>query len=305
MTLRVGVAPNPASGKGRGEKYLPRLKAVLAEYPVEPVTLLGEDSESSRRLMREAVESGAIEALIVVGGDGMIHHGVNALGDSKIPLGVVAVGSGNDIAREFHFPIHKLEDSLHQVMGALLAGRIRDVDVLEFRSAEGVSRALAVAAVGIDADVNARTNAMTWPKGNLRYIRGIAQSLREFRPYGLRVTIDGKTAEGAATILSVANTRWVGGGICIAPNAKPDDGLADVLLARELRGVEFLSILPKLAFRRHTNDPRVHIVRGKVVEVEAATELGAHPPRVMADGEDVCPLPARIEIIPGALRLVV
>lgn len=302
--MRVGVALNPASGKGRGEKYREVLREVLAMYPVNIQWLPVGTAVESRQIMQDHIDNRLIDALVLVGGDGFIHTAVNAVWDSQIPVGIIAAGSGNDIAREFDLPIHSVHDSVHQIAISLLTRRYRDVDVIEIEWDGGIERALAIASVGIDADANDRTNRLTWPKGNLRYVRGVVGSVREYAPYGVRLTMDGHSQAGPMTLLSIANTRFFGGGFCISPGALPDDGLLDVVVTPGLRHIDLATLIPKLVLIRHTKDPRVHVFRTSEVRVEPAPEHGADLPFIMADGEEICRAPATIRVIPHALRLV-
>ncbi len=302
--MRVGVALNASSGKGRGERYREVIREVLEMYPVDIDWLPVGEPDESRATMQARIAHGLIDALVLVGGDGFIHTAVNAVGDSMIPVGIIAAGSGNDIAREFDLPIHSVHDSIHQIATSLLTRRYRDVDVIEIEWEGGCERALAIASVGIDADANYRTNHLTWPKGNLRYVRGAAASVRNYEPYGVRLNMDGHTHAGPMTLLAVANTRFFGGGFCISPDALPDDGLLDVVVTPGFRYVDLVEIIPKLVLIRHTKHPQVHVFRTREVRVESAPEYGAELPIIMADGEEICRAPATIRVIPHALRLV-
>ncbi len=302
--MRIGVALNPASGKGRGEKYREVLREVLDMYPVDIDWLPVGDPAESKQVMHDRIADGLIDALVLVGGDGFIHTAVNAVGDSHIPVGILAAGSGNDIAREFDLPIHSVHDSIHQIASSLLTRRYRDVDVIEIEWEGGSERALAIVSVGIDADANDRTNKLTWPKGNLRYVRGLMSSVREYEPYGVRLTMDGHSHAGPMTLLSIANTRFFGGGFCISPGALPDDGLLDVVVTPGFRRIDFVDLIPKLLLIRHTKDPQVHVFRTAQVRIESAPEHGIDLPLIMADGEEICRAPATIRVIPHALRMV-
>lgn len=299
--MKVALALNPSSGKGRSEGYRAVLREVLEKYPVEMVWLPAGTREESFAAMREAIDE--VDALIIVGGDGFIHNAVNAVGASGVPLGIVAAGSGNDIAREFGLPIHSVHDSVHQIASCLLTGRHRDVDVMEISWEGGSERALAIVSVGIDADVNVRTNHMSWPKGNTRYLRALPGAIGSYRPFGVRLTMDGHTSEGQMTLLSIANTRYFGGGFCISPGALPDDGLLDVVVTRGLRAPEIAGLLGRLVVYRHLADPRVHLYRTTEVRVEQGP--GGTLPMLMADGEEICRAPATIRLLPKALRLVI
>lgn len=302
--MRIGLALNPNSGKGRSDGYRSVLREVLEKYPVDMVWLPVGSRQEAFHAMREATHRGNVDALIIVGGDGFIHNAVNAVGDTRLPVGIVAAGSGNDIAREFGLPIHSVHDSIHQIAASLFTEHYRDVDVMEISWESGTERALAIVSVGIDADVNVRTNHMTWPKGNLRYVRALPGAIRAYQPYGVRLTMDGHSHAGPMTLLSIANTRYFGGGFCISPGALPDDGVLDVVLTPGLTMGQIGQLLPRLVFYRHMSDPRIHLYRTAEVRIEPEPAYGRDLPFVMADGEEICRAPATVRLLPKALRLV-
>lgn len=299
--MKIAVALNPASGNGRGLTYRQIIRDVLEGYPVTTQWLPVGSQHDSMAAVREL--STDVDALVVVGGDGFIHTALNAL-NAPIPLGIIAVGSGNDIAREFDLPIHNVHDSIHQIASALLAGRYREVDVMQIDWSGGSRRALAIVSVGIDADASLRANRMAWPQGNLRYVRAAIESLRDYKPYGLELTMNGHTHAGSMTLLSIANTRFFGGGFCIAPAASPDDGLLDVVVTPGFRYCDLAARIPKLVLIRHTLDPHVHVFRTAQATIADAPEHGAPLPIIMADGEEICRAPATVTVVERALRLV-
>ncbi|MDR6938773.1 diacylglycerol/lipid kinase family protein [Arcanobacterium hippocoleae] len=299
----IGISLNPESGKGRGSRYRREIFQILSTYDVKVVELVADSAEQRLLRIRTAVQTREIDALIVAGGDGMIHLAVAATAGSNIPLGIVAIGTGNDIAREFMLPSHHIEGSLQQIMTAFLTQKFYLADVLEITSRAETHYALAIASVGIDADVNQRANQMSWPKGNLRYLRAIPPALKSFQPYGVKLTIDGVVKSGSITLLSIANTRYFGGGLNIAPDALPNDGLLDLVLVGGLKMRTIGGLLSRLMFERHTLHPFVHTRRIKSVLIEPDLSCGAQPPALMADGEYICELPAKINVLPGALQL--
>ena len=131
---------------------------VLKSYPVEIVDLSGQSARQALANCKDAVASNRIDALLAVGGDGMVHLGVDAVAGTGLPLGIVAVGSGNDIAREFRLPILNVSNSIHQVMSSLFGERSRATDVMEITGSHGTTHALAVLSAGIDAAINSRTS---------------------------------------------------------------------------------------------------------------------------------------------------
>ncbi|GAB2624646.1 diacylglycerol/lipid kinase family protein [Pseudactinotalea suaedae] len=301
---RLGVVVNPAANGNRGSLpgtgVLRELEA--AGHDVVDLSAEAADEAQQRAHAACAAESGQLDALIVVGGDGMVHLGVNAVAGTDVPLGIVAIGSGNDFARAVGLPAHNGLDALRALERALEAGP-RRVDVLRSTGAFGTIRTACVVSVGLDAAVNALANSYRFPPGGGKYIRAALTELRGFKPYGYTITIDGERREMPGTLVAVANSRYFGGGMQIAPNAQIDDGLADVVLAGALTPWQATRIFPRLYEGSHVHHPAVEIIRAKEVVVEP---LAPHPqpPEAYGDGERIGAVPMRIAVEPGALQLL-
>lgn len=300
----LGVVVNPAANGNRGGRPGAGVIRELTAAGHHVTDLSGESAETALNRAREACTgtAGKPDALIVVGGDGMVHLGVNAVAGTEVPLGLVAIGSGNDFARNVGLPAHNGLDALHALERALEAGP-RRIDVLRATGAFGTRRTACVVSVGIDAAVNARANSYRFPPGGGKYIRAALTELRGFRPFGYTITIDGERREMPGTLVAVANGRYFGGGMQIAPRAVLDDGLADVVVAGALTPWETLRIFPRLYEGTHVHHPAVEIVRAREVTVEP---LAPHPepPEAYGDGERIGPVPLRIAVEAGAVRLL-
>jgi diacylglycerol kinase (ATP) len=118
------------------------------------------------------------------------------------------------------------------------------------------------------------------------------------------VTVDDVVWESAGTLVAVANTPWFGGGFQIAPDARIDDGLLDVVVAGPFTRRGVVRIFPSIPQGRHLAHPAVDVLRGRSVLIEPLTDLGPVPPVAFADGERVGPLPLRVTIDPGVLSVL-
>ncbi|MGP7960932.1 diacylglycerol/lipid kinase family protein [Sanguibacter sp. A247] len=306
----IGVVVNPTSGRGRGARAGERTRTLLREAGHTVVDLSGTSLLDAVHRARQGVSDG-LAALVVVGGDGMVHLGFNAVATTRTPLGIVAVGSGNDFARAAELPLHKVDAAVHVILEALAAGTSRAVDaahVTQPGSLDGRWYA-GVLSAGLDAAVNARANRLTFPRGHLKYLRAVVGELGAFLPFGYRVFAhrpDGSTDEwlSAGTLVAVANSSMFGGGLTIAPDARIDDGELDLVTAGPLKRMQAVRLFPRLYRGTHGRHRSVSMSRATTITVEPA-DLGRTPPVAMADGEEIGPLPLQIEIHRGSVTLLV
>ena len=300
---RLGVVINPTSGHGRGQIRGEELLAAARRRGHTVTDLSAGDLAAATQHARQAVVHG-LDALVVVGGDGMVHLGANVVAETDLPLGIVAGGNGNDIARAMGLPSHDVEASVQIIEAGLETGG-RAVDAVyagppDYSAHEWY---LGVLSCGIDAAANARANELTWPRGSGRYVRALASVLAGFRPYGYRITMDHAVWESSGTLVAVANTPWFGGGLKISPDSVLDDGVLEVVVAGPLTRGGVLRVFPGVYGGRHVRHPAVQVFRTRSVLVEHSA-VGPTPPGGFADGERLGPLPLRAEVRPGAVRLL-
>ncbi|WP_029287269.1 diacylglycerol kinase family protein [Cellulomonas sp. HZM] len=301
--MTLGLVVNPTAGKGRGARIGARVHDVLRRRGHAVVDLSAATLAQATDRARAAALEG-LDGLVVVGGDGMVHLGVNVVAGTGLGLGIVPAGTGNDIARAFGLP-KDVDRAVAAVEHGLDAGA-RPVDAVRtgapgLAAHEWFAGALSC---GIDADVNARANELRWPRGSARYVRALIPALAAFRPYGYRVTLDDQVWEQPGTLVAVANVPWIGGGLNIAPDAVVDDGLLDVVVAGPFTKPGVVRIFPSIYRGGHVGHPQVQVLRSRSVLIEPVSELGPTPPPAFADGERIGPLPLRAEVVPGALRVL-
>ena len=295
MPDRVALLVNPTSGKGTGRVIGADTRRLLGEAGHEVLDVSGADYRQARARARDAVEAG-IETLVVVGGDGMVHLGVNLCATTPTRLAVVAAGTGNDFARNLGLPIRNAARAVE----LLSTGRTRRIDLGRVtHDVAGEKWFGGVLGAGFDAVVNARAQAMRWPRGQMRYNLAILRELPVFRPIPYAVEVDGHRIETRAMLVTVANTTSFGGGMRVSPDADVADGLLDVMIVHELSVPAFLRVFPKVYSGTHVTHPAVELHRGRQIRLEAE---GIHS---QADGESFADLPIDTEVVPGALRVVV
>ena len=318
--MRIALLSNPSSGRGRHAAADDVARQALIEAGHEVLHVRGSSYEQARHAGRALLGDGPrrnVEALVVVGGDGMVHLGVDIVATTGVPLGIVATGTGNDIARHFGLPSRDAAASTRLINQALSGeGAIKATDAIYASRPDGTLLApqrrwsLAVVSAGVDAAVNARANTLTWPAREGRYVRALAAELAALAPYGYRVTTDDGTWEGPALLLAVANTRYIGGGMDLAPQADPADGLLEVLRLDPVSRARLIALFRRLSQGTHLTDPAVHVERSRSVIIEALDERTGRdrglrpPPHPFADGEPLAELPLRLEAVPDAVQLL-
>ena len=295
MPGRLGLIVNPTSGKNTGARIGSEALTLMRAAGVDILDLSAADSRSAMEQGRAAVASGAVDRIVVAGGDGMVHLGANLCAGTGVPLGVIAAGTGNDIARELGLPVRDAAKAVERI----LAGGTRAVDAARHTTPTGEDRwFVGVLAAGFDAVVNERANHWRWPKGPMRYNLAILRELPVFRAIPYVLELDGRRIETEAMLVAVGNGPSYGGGMRVTPDAVFDDGLLDVLLLRRISTPEFLRVFPRVFRGAHTSHPAVEVVRARTVRLEATGIVS------YADGERFVPLPMSMEVVPGALRVL-
>jgi diacylglycerol kinase (ATP) len=285
----IALLTNPTAGKGKGAKVRDRALARLRSADLGVRNLQGRDAAEALDLARQCVRDG-VDALVVCGGDGMVHLAVQAVAGTGVPLGIVPAGTGNDVARYFDIPRKDPEAAVDRVV----AGRTRTVDLAR----SGSQYFVTVLAAGFDAAVNERANRMTWPKGQMRYNIATLAELRVFEPLPYTLQLDDRQVSLEAMLVAVGNGPSFGGGLRITEGAVLDDGLLDVVIIKPITKPDLVRTYPKLFKGTHVHHPQYehHLVRSVTV---AAPGIVSY-----ADGERFGPLPLTVECAPGALTVL-
>ncbi|WP_413756420.1 diacylglycerol kinase [Streptomyces sp. MMBL 11-3] len=293
MTSEITLFVNPAAGRGRGARAAQPAASALRAAGFSVRTVLGEDAPDALARARSAVEAGT-GALVAVGGDGMASLALQAVAGTLTPLGLVAVGTGNDFARALGLPVRDPAAAGRVVAESLKEGRVRDVDL----GRVGGTWFGTVLASGFDSRVNDRGNRMRWPGGRLTYDLAMLAELAALRPFPYRITLDGgRVREVEATLVAVGNGPSYGGGMRICADADLTDGLFDVTVVGACSRTTLLRVFPRVYRGTHLDHPLVTVYRAARIELAAPGVTG------YADGEPLGPLPLTAQCVPGALRV--
>jgi diacylglycerol kinase (ATP) len=297
--VRAVFLVNPASAAGSTGRRWPEIAQRAATLGLEGDSLVSEEPGQLTQLARDAVATGA-ELLVVVGGDGSVHEVVNGIADApNVELAIVPRGTGWDFARAFAIP-RRLDDAIATALG----GRVREIDLgrARFRTwagGEGDAYFANVGSAGISGAIARRTNETSKALGGkVSYYWATLAVFVRWRTGTMRVTVGDERREGRMIDVVVANGRYIAGGMMLCPEAEPDDGTFDVLLIGDVTKRDLLFVLPKTYRGRHLPHPRLEVLRGAAVTVDADDPLP-----IELDGEQPGTTPARFEIVPRALRI--
>ncbi len=297
---------NPASAGGRtGAQWREWEPLVRRAFP-EARSAFTARAYDAARLATEAVETGS-RLVVAVGGDGTVNEVVNGLMAvdralrPEVALGILASGTGSDLARGIGLP-QKIEDTLALfTSGAtrpLDIGRLRCVGLDEKRTAV-VRHFVNEADFGIGAEVTRRVNARTRRGGRATYLWTTVRALLAWKNPEVTLRADG----GVATTVRiksvfVANAPYAGGGMCIAPGARTDDGRLRLVVFGDIGRIAAIRRLGETYEGREIAHPRIRYA--DCAELLADSEHEVH---VECDGEPVGRLPARFDLVPAALRV--
>ena len=288
MAREIAFLTNPTSGRGRGARYGAVAAARLRDSGLVVRNLQGRDADEAEDLARASVSDG-VDAVVVCGGDGLVHLATQVLANTGIPLGIIPAGSGNDVSRYFDLPRKDPVAAADRV----IASRLRTIDLARCGSRYYVT----VLAAGFDAVVNERANSLTWPRGQMRYNVATLAELRTFRPLPFSLDLDGTPLRVDAMLVAVGNGPSYGGGLRITEGALLDDGLLDVVIIKEMTKTKLIRTYPKLFSGTHVHEAEYvhHRVRSVTVAAPGVVSY--------ADGERFGELPLTVTCEPGALAV--
>jgi diacylglycerol kinase (ATP) len=297
----IKIILNPVAGRGYGAKVEPELREHLEAEQLDFDLVRTARPGHATLLAREAASDG-YDMVVAVGGDGTTNEVMNGLmaasreGESGI-LGIVPVGSGSDFAHAAGVP-----PSLQEACRALARGESRTVDIGRV-SVDGQPPRYFDNAVGIGFDGVVTLEAMKFKRlrGMALYLPVVLKTVFiSLKVPRVKVEYDGNVLELPALMVAVTNGPREGGGFFIAPGAKPDDGLLDLCMVREVSKLGMLGLIPHFMKGTHVSREPVTMAQARKITITSPDNLVAH-----ADGEMLCTEGHRIEceILPQRLRV--
>ena len=287
-TVRLIV--NPVSGRGRGARVAEQASRMLHDRGLRHELCLSHSPPDPTELAREAVRNRA-HLVIGLGGDGLINQIANELVGSETALGIIPTGVGNDFARGLGIPL-----GIEEACAVLAQGQTHRIDVGQVNARYFFS----VAVMGLAAQVNRRANQCQRLRVSALYSALTVASVLLDTPQSFTLQYDGQTRRCYSWLIAVANTWSCARGMALVPAARADDGVLDACIVNGMGKVELLYTFPRVFRGRHIYHTGIETLRGRTITISADSAC-----ELYADGELIGPLPAVLNAIPQALKVVV
>ena len=294
------IIANPASNRGKGGRLATAVAEELTQHGLRVEVRYTTGSGDAASFTAEALADSAagFTCIAACGGDGTVQEVASVLADARLKgrpdcpaLGVIPAGRCNDFARALG--INRDPVAIAEILGT---GQPCPIDL---GRANG-HYFCTVATMGIDAEVSSYVDSMTLPlKGTAAYLYGAVRVLMSYRAQPVKLEGDFGVLEGPIYMASTANTACYGGAIQVAPGASPTDGLLDVCVVAPLSRLRALRLIPVLMKGRHAAEPEVQLLKTRRLRITTNT-----PSELWADGERLTTTPAELEVIPGAVEVL-
>jgi YegS/Rv2252/BmrU family lipid kinase len=280
------IIANPASR--RGAKYTEAVTAKLDTRGIPHRLYRTENPLHATYLAKQAAEAGE-EFVLCVGGDGTLSEVAGGLYGSDTALGIIPAGTGNDFARYLGLP----QDPL-RALDIALSGGERTIDL-------GLANGrvfINVAGSGIDVSVLRHTLFYKrFLHGLPAYVMGVLRAVFSFAPSAAEIIANGETVRRKCMLVNVANGRFIGGGMMVAPEADASDGLFDVHYVDELSRLRIVPLLAGFIKGTYTRHSFVHSFRCEELTVRFGDSS------LQLDGEITSGNPVTYKLLKSALRV--
>lgn len=294
--LRVGLIANPYAAKRRAGNIGHDVRALLGAAGLSVIDLSAPDAVTARRRARAVLDT--LDALVVVGGDGTVALGASLVCGTRTRLGIVPAGSGNDLARALGLPLGDSDAAVRTIVSAIARPEQR-IDAIDARF-EGKSKSESVIALGnlnmgFDAIVNARAN-----RSRFGYTSAVARELFAYRPREYWVEVDGgERVDIEASLLTLCNSGYFGGGMKYCPNSRLNDGVLELVSVAGISRAGLVRFFPSVFSGTHVSLEQYALTR-----CTSLTIGSREPLKVCSDGESRSFLPLHARVLPGAVSIL-
>lgn len=292
--MKLFLILNPVAGKNQGERALKKATPLLEKAGIQIELKISEFSGHAITLARE-FDPSKFDGIVAVGGDGTLFEIVNGLlksnRDFDLPIGQIPVGTGNSFIKDLE--INSIEDAVEKIAG----GKTRKVDVGFFKYPEGEHYFINLLGTGFVSNVAHRAGKYK-ALGSLSYVLGVLEEVVQLRPVPLELTIDGKVYQRDYIFTEICNSTKTGGNMIMAPDAKIDDGLLDIILLNNISKLSLLKVFPQIFKGTHVQDSHAETFKGEHIKIVTET-----PQRLTPDGEVFGSTPLEVSVLPHKISM--
>ncbi|MCC7460270.1 MAG: diacylglycerol kinase family lipid kinase [Proteobacteria bacterium] len=285
---------NPRAGKGTGADIAEKVRARFKTSGIELEMIETNSPNHATQIAQQCYQKGHKD-FVCMGGDGTLYETINGLFlDGKpegVNLAIVPIGTGNSFLKDFDQHSRNLADKIIQ-------NNLRPCDVIETIHTQGKLHWVNIFSFGFTSKVGATRNRKFPNIGTIGYTFSVFLELKRLSSFPVALKLDGRTINSDATFISINNTRYTGGNMMMAPDAKPDDGLLDIIEVQKMGRMELIKAFPKIFEGTHTSLPKIKTYKAQHIEFSFDQPLD-----IMIDGEMKNIQPISMNVIPGAIRI--
>ena len=295
--MKILVIYNPQAGGGRARKLLPLITNGLETTGIDADILLTESSGHGIELAANA-DLSKYDALVASGGDGTLFEMLNGYfqnkGKKKPPIGLIPNGTGNAFMKDLGL----VKSDWQKAIDIIKKNQPKALDIGRFEC-EGISRYfINIVGMGFVSSVAQAAESFKW-MGNTAYTFATLIKMINLKAQKLEMEVDGELLHREGVFVEVANSRCTGTSFVMAPKAKLDDGLLDVVLLNKISRIKLLRVFTSIYDGTHINYPEVEYFQAKKIKV-----IEQHPEALIPDGEILGRSPVEFECLAGAVQFL-
>lgn len=288
---------NAQAASGQAARLLPDIEAYFRKLALNYDLKKTGRPKDVHTLITQS-ELNRYSAVIAAGGDGTLFEVVNALmrirPQQRLPLGILPVGTGNAFSRELHLKPADWKKAIDIIKG----NKVQPVDVGKVQTSNQHYYFINIVGIGLVVKIGQTTQKIK-KLGPISYSLAALWETMRIKPNKVKITIDGQVIEDDLVFVEVANSRFTGTSFKIAPEAKIDDGLLDVILLKPIARWRILNLFPTIYSGSHIRHAEIETHKAKNITLTTET-----PMALMPDGEFIGHTPASISCEPAALSLL-
>lgn len=286
---------NPAAGKGKTLKLIPHIEKLFKSRNDRHFIEVTKGAGQATEIARNYSSKGEYR-IYSVGGDGTLNEVLNGMINSSSSLAVIPSGTGNDFIKSiYNISGH---DKIEDILLKMVEGKEKYIDLCEVNNRYFIN----IASAGFDAEVafnTIRLKKLPLIGGKLAYILGIIFTVFNYKSYKFDIDIDGRKLSLDGLLVAVANGRYYGGGINVAPEARLDDGVFNICAIEKVSRLKILTLFPKVINGTHSEIKEVSFYNGSRVKIKSE-----EPVPFNIDGEIIKEKEAEFKIIARSIKII-